>query len=111
MSPGAFRLAYVTYTFPVLTQTFTTREVLALGELGIDVRVYAYGGSGHDKITGGSGRDYLYGQSGNDRLYGLGGFDQMWGGSGWDSFSGGSGFDIVHDWFYEPVNSTEVILF
>ncbi len=36
-----FRLAYVAYTFPVLTQTFTTREVLALTGLGLDVRVYA----------------------------------------------------------------------
>ncbi len=36
-----FRLAYVAYTFPVLTQTFTTREVLALGERGIDVHVHA----------------------------------------------------------------------
>ena len=36
-----FRLAYVAYTFPVLTQTFTTREVLALRDLGLDVRVFA----------------------------------------------------------------------
>ena len=40
--PGnAFRLAYVAYTFPVLTQTFTTREVLALVDRGLDVRVFA----------------------------------------------------------------------
>ena len=38
---GRFRLAYVAYTFPVLTQTFTTREVLALGAHGVDVRVHA----------------------------------------------------------------------
>ncbi len=36
-----FRLAYVAYTFPVLTQTFTTREVLALRDLGMDVRVFS----------------------------------------------------------------------
>lgn len=35
------RLAYVAYTFPVLTQTFTTREVLALEQHGVDVRVFA----------------------------------------------------------------------
>lgn len=35
------RVAYVAYAFPVLTQTFTTREVLALRDRGIDVRVHA----------------------------------------------------------------------
>jgi glycosyltransferase involved in cell wall biosynthesis len=38
---AGFRLAYVAYAFPVLTQTFTTREVLALAALDIDVRVHA----------------------------------------------------------------------
>ncbi len=36
-----FRVAYVAYSFPVLTQTFTTREVLALRERGLDVHVFA----------------------------------------------------------------------
>ncbi len=41
MQRSAFRLAYVAYTFPVLTQTFTTREVLALAGHGLAIRVYA----------------------------------------------------------------------
>lgn len=38
---SAGRVAYVAYTFPVLTQTFTVREVAALRERGVDVQVYA----------------------------------------------------------------------
>ena len=40
---GALRpvIAYVAYAFPVLTQTFTVREVVALRERGLDVRVFA----------------------------------------------------------------------
>ncbi len=37
----AAKLAYVAYNYPVLTQTFTLREVRALRERGLDVRVYA----------------------------------------------------------------------
>jgi glycosyltransferase involved in cell wall biosynthesis len=37
----SIRVAYVAYTFPALTQTFTTREVLALRECGVDVVVFA----------------------------------------------------------------------
>jgi colanic acid/amylovoran biosynthesis glycosyltransferase len=35
------RVAYVAYAFPVLTQTFTVREVAALRRRGLDVNVYA----------------------------------------------------------------------
>lgn len=35
------RVAYVAYAFPVLTQTFTAREVGALRARGLDVRVFA----------------------------------------------------------------------
>jgi glycosyltransferase involved in cell wall biosynthesis len=41
VSAASPRIAYVAHAFPVLTQTFTTREVAALRERGLDVRVFA----------------------------------------------------------------------
>ena len=38
---GERRVAYVAYAFPVLTQTFTVREVAALRARGLDVQVFA----------------------------------------------------------------------
>jgi glycosyltransferase involved in cell wall biosynthesis len=41
---GRRKLAYVAYAFPVLTQTFTVREVAALRRRGVDVDVFAVRG-------------------------------------------------------------------
>ena len=80
----------------------------------MSVRLFGYGGDGHDTLRGGAGADRLYGNSGddlmfggsgndfmdggsdNDRMYGNNESDRMYGGSGDDLMSGGSGNDRMY---------------
>lgn len=61
--PASALVAYVAYTFPVLTQTFTVREVAALRRCGVDVQVYAYrrdGAAALDPVAAEEGRRAEY---------------------------------------------------
>ena len=61
-----------------------------------NIKIYAYGGSGDDRITGGSNSDRLVGDSGNDQIWGAAGNDSLDGGTGNDRVKGGTGHDKIY---------------